>query len=51
MIEDRLYRDVAYRLTTAGYAVFQYEIENASREAVASALLNVTLECLSEHKK
>lgn len=51
MIEDRLYRDVAYQLTEAGYTVFQYEIRDTSCEAVANALLNVILEHLGEHKK
>lgn len=51
VIEDRLYRDVAYQLTEAGYTVFQYEIRDTSCEAVANALLNVILEHLGEHKK
>ncbi len=48
VVEDRLYKDVAHKLTEAGYAVLHYQVKDEPAEAVAAVLLDALLERLAE---
>lgn len=46
VLEDRLYRDVLYRLREAGHDVLHHDVEDQPADAVAAAVLDAVLQRL-----